>query len=170
RGLTNGHAWYVMDFIPGAPLDAYVAGARLPVDEVLRLFVKICDAVNIAHLRGVIHRDLKPANITVDPDGQPHVLDFGLAKVTQDTTKGSSAAVMTLTGQFVGSLPWASPQQAEGRSDLIDVRTDVYSLGVILYQLLTGHFPYAVTGRIDDIVRHIVHTTTARPSAVRPGM
>jgi len=168
RGLSAGHAYYVMDYVAGRSIDAYVAGADLPVDEILRLFAKVCDAVNVAHLRGVIHRDLKPGNIRVDESGEPRILDFGLAKLAQDAAEASSARGMTLTGQFVGSLPWSSPEQAEGRSDRIDVRTDIYALGVILYQLLTRRFPYPVVGRIDDVVRHIAHTSPARPTLARP--
>lgn len=170
RGLVAGHAYYVMDYVAGEPLDAHVAGADLPVDELLGRFVKVCDAVNFAHLRGVIHRDLKPGNIRIDESGEPRILDFGLAKLVQATAGTSSAGAMTMTGQFVGSLPWASPEQAAGRSDSIDVRTDVYSLGVILYQLLTGRFPYPVTGRIDDVVRHIMQTRPARPATIRRGI
>ncbi len=165
RGLTAGHAYYVMDYIAGKALDAHVAGAELSNEELLRLFVKVCDAVNVAHLRGVIHRDLKPGNIRVDIEGEPRILDFGLAKLAQDAAGGSSALGMTMTGQFVGSLPWASPEQAEGKSEMIDLRTDVYSLGVILYQLLTGQFPYPVVGRVNDVIRHITQTSPARPSS-----
>ena len=164
RGLIAGHAYYVMDYIPGRSLDAHVAGAALALRDVLGLFHKVCEAVNAAHLRGVIHRDLKPSNIRVDEEGEPHVLDFGLAKLAQDPS--SSAGAMTVTGQFVGSLPWASPEQAEGRSELLDVRTDVYSLGVILYQLLTRSFPYPVSGRMTEVVQSILHTPPARPSAL----
>jgi tetratricopeptide (TPR) repeat protein len=166
RGLTSGHAYYVMDYIAGQSLDAHVAGADLSNEDLLKLFLKVCDAVNVAHLRGVIHRDLKPGNIRVDMEGEPRILDFGLAKLAQEAAGPSSAQGMTMTGQFVGSLPWASPEQAEARSDLIDLRTDVYSLGVILYQLLTGHFPYPVSGRVGDVIRHITHTSPARPSSV----
>lgn len=166
RGLTAGNAYYVMDYVAGNPLDAHVAGADLSVKELLTLFVKICDAVNVAHLRGVIHRDLKPGNIRIDMEGEPRILDFGLAKLSQEASTDSAPLEMTLTGQFVGSLPWASPEQAEGRSELLDVRTDVYSLGVILYQLLTGRFPYPVSGQIHDVVRHITQTSPARVSTL----
>src|ERR1041385_1094624 len=155
RGLIDGHAYYVMDYIAGKPLDAYVAGGELEIDAVLTLFAKVCEAVNVAHMRGVIHRDLKPGNIRVNDEGEPRILDFGLAKIEQEVAGASSARQMTLTGQFVGSLPWASPEQAEGQSELLDIRSDVYSLGVVLYQLLTGRFPYPVTGRIEIGRAHV---------------
>ncbi len=164
RGLCAGHAYYVMDYVPGKPLDAHVASAHMSLKEMLELFAKVSDAVNIAHLRGVIHRDLKPGNIRIDLDGEPRILDFGLAKIIQQTASSSSDSSMTMTGQFIGSLPWASPEQAEARTEPIDLRTDVYSLGVILYQILTGRFPYPVTGRASDVVRHITQSSPARPS------
>ncbi len=167
RGLVAGHAYYVMDYVPGRPLDAYVAAADLSVDAIVRLFIKVCDAVNVAHLRGVIHRDLKPGNIRIDDSGEPRVLDFGLAKLAHEVSEASSAQTMTLTGQFVGSLPWTSPEQATGRADLIDLRADVYSLGVLLYQLLTGRFPYPVTGRLDEVARHVELTSPVPLRAIR---
>jgi len=90
-----------------------VTGEALATRDVLNLCRKVCEAVNVAHLRGVIHRDLKPGNIRIDEDGEPHVLDFGLAKFVRETS--SSVGAMTMTGHFVGSLPWASPEQAEGK-------------------------------------------------------
>lgn len=155
------------------------AGARradsgrpgLSVDSTLRLFVKICEAVNAAHLRGVIHRDLKPGNIRIDNDGEPHVLDFGLAKVATPLSPplegGDARGVMTMTGQFVGSLPWASPEQAEGTPGKVDIRTDVYSLGVVLYQMLTGKFPYEVVGSMRDVLDRIMHAEPVRPRTIR---
>src|SRR5262249_10108758 len=153
--------YFVMNYIAGMPLDEYVerVGLRNDIRAGLKLFQRVCNAVHMAHLRGIIHRDLKPSNIRVDEQGEPHVLDFGLAKVLDPVTsvvgqpgdriKGvTDSAEFTESGQFIGSLPWASPEQVEGHSDLIDIRTDVYSLGVILYQMLTGHFPYPVVGHI----------------------
>ncbi|MEW6250545.1 MAG: serine/threonine-protein kinase [Planctomycetota bacterium] len=162
-GSAAGHLYFVMDYIPGHPLDIHMAGAKHTLDETLRLFGKICDAVNAAHLRGVIHRDLKPSNIRIDPEGEPHILDFGLAKVAAGAADSSG---MTLTGQFVGSLPWASPEQAEGAPAKIDVRTDVYALGVILYQMLTGRFPYEVIGPMRDVLNNILTAEPVRPSAL----
>ncbi len=161
---SAGHAsYFVMDYIEGAPLDQYVAAHGLSVRDRLRLFARICEAVNVAHLRGVIHRDLKPGNIRIDSAGAPHVLDFGLAKHAEWEMAGDSGAAVTRTGQFVGSPPWASPEQADGRVDGVDLRTDVYSLGVVLYQLLTGQFPYNVTGSLTEIARNILTCEPKNP-------
>ncbi|MBK9118701.1 MAG: tetratricopeptide repeat protein [Phycisphaerales bacterium] len=167
RGQFAGRRYYVMDYIAGRPLDAHIAVSELSVGETLELFLKICDAVSEAHLRGVIHRDLKPGNIRIDEQGQPRILDFGLAKLT---TVDESGPTMTQTGQFVGSLPWASPEQADGRGDLLDIRTDVYSLGVILFQMLTGAYPYPVFGSMREVVGNITSAVPLRPSTLRRGI
>ncbi|MCP4246449.1 MAG: serine/threonine protein kinase [bacterium] len=168
-GQAAGSAFFVMDYIEGAPLDAYMTQGKKSVTETLQLFTKICDAVSAAHLRGVIHRDLKPGNIRVDAEGVPHVLDFGLAKVAPyDVIAGEKPEAITMTGQFVGSLPWASPEQAAGSQDQIDIRTDVYSLGVILYRMLTGAFPYMVSGMMRDVVDNILTAAPTRPRGLRP--
>lgn len=159
---VGGRFFYVMDYISGRPLDAYVRENLIGLASIralVQLFVKICDAVNAAHLRGIIHRDLKPGNIRVDDDGEPFVLDFGLSKLV-----GNENSDVTLSGQFVGSIPWASPEQAAGRTDDIDVRTDVYSLGVLLYQLLTCEFPYSMEGGPHQVLATI---TTAEPVTPR---
>lgn len=177
-GVTpTGRFFYVMDYIAGRPLDEHINASKAAPDgpdlgATLRLFVKICDAVNAAHLKGVIHRDLKPGNIRLDAQGEPVLVDFGLARVAvpgiTPGEDGQAPRMMTATGQFVGSLPWASPEQAEGTPGAIDLRTDVYSLGVILYQMLTGgRFPYEVVGNMRQVLSNIMHAAPARPSTVR---
>ncbi|HKQ50414.1 MAG TPA: tetratricopeptide repeat protein [Phycisphaerae bacterium] len=164
-GVAGGRHFFAMEYIHGQPLDAYLSDKHLGIDDTLQLLNKICAAVNYAHQRGVIHRDLKPGNILVDADGQPHVVDFGLAKAAGlDLHDG---APMTVTGEFMGTLAYASPEQTRGDPNLIDIRTDVYSLGVILYEMLTGKYPYPVVGQMGEVLRHIAETEPTRPSTVR---
>ena len=132
------------------------------LQRMLAIFAKVCNAVHAAHLRGVMHRDLKPSNILVDKNDEPFVLDFGLAK----SSDSHDDSAMTRSGQFVGSLPWASPEQIEGSGTRVDLRTDVYSLGAILFQLLTGRLPFDVDSSLRTAVDHIVQREPPRPSAV----
>jgi len=174
---ADGRLYYVMDYIEGVGLDELthdgaplVKGANRRGDaagDPLMLFAKICDGVQYAHQQGVIHRDLKPSNVRVDRQGEPHILDFGLAKwagVGLDVTQVSRS------GSFMGSLPWASPEQAEGTQRQVDVRSDVYSLGVILYQFLTGTFPYRVDGTLRESLQNIQNTPARSPREIRPAI
>lgn len=157
---TDGRQYCVMDYVEGAPLDHYIREQKTSLEDILRQFAKVCDAVMYAHQRGIIHRDLKPSNILVDNAGEPKILDFGLAK----QLVGPAEATLSMTGQVFGTLPYMSPEQAGGQPDEIDTRTDIYALGVILYQLLTGHYPYPVEGQLVDVIRHIVETPPTPPS------
>lgn len=164
-GVVNSLFYCVMDYIPGSSLDHYVVANELDLVSALKLFGKIATAVNAAHRMGVLHRDLKPGNIRVGEDGEPHVLDFGLAKATG--LGDAEAPQLSMTGQFLGSLPWASPEQAIGVPAKIDLRTDVYALGVILYQMLTGAFPYSIVGPMNEVIDNILYTPPTPPSKLR---
>src|SRR5262245_59576037 len=164
----GGQFYYVMDYISGQPLDTYVEAKPLPSRGTGTMHVAICQAINAAHLKGIIHRDLKPGNILIDAEGEPHVLDFGLAKVAGPSTTGApQPELMSITGQFVGTPAWASPEQAEGHTEHIDVRTDVYSLGVILYHTLTGKFPYDVSGPLHLVVQEVISADPVPPRTLR---
>ncbi|MCA9243688.1 MAG: serine/threonine protein kinase [Phycisphaerales bacterium] len=167
-GAAAGVRYIVMDFIPGVSLDSYCAGIQRDIPRIVSLFIDVCDAVHAAHQRGVIHRDLKPGNIRVDERGEPRVLDFGLAKLqTNEVVDDSHIATMTRAGHFVGSLPWAAPEQLDGGPDAIDVRTDVYAIGVMLCQTLTGEFPYTVFDDTLTVMRNIQTTEPRSLSALR---
>ncbi len=160
-GLTSdGRQFCAMDYVRGLRLDEYVTEKKPSVEELLALFATICDAVMYAHQRGIIHRDLKPSNILVDAAGEPKVLDFGLAK----QMASPSVTLVSMTGQVFGTLPYMSPEQTGSNPDEVDTRTDIYALGVVLYQLLTGRYPYPIDGQLAEVVQHISHTVPTPPT------
>ena len=140
HGVVRNRPDLVMEFVDGLPITDYVLLHDRPPRAVVALCIPVCRAVHHAHQNGVIHRDLNPANILVDEQGVPRVLDFGLAKDLWATDIG---AIHSHTGQIVGTLPYLSPEQAGGFDARVDVRSDVYALGVVLYELLSGELPYA---------------------------
>jgi serine/threonine protein kinase len=163
-GISRGQYYFSMEYVHGRPLDSFATVKALDTRARVLLFAKVCDAVACAHQYGVIHRDLKPSNILVDDRGEPHVLDFGLAKAGGPMGTAENAA--SLTGEIKGTVSYMSPEQAEGRSDLVDVRSDVYTLGVILYELLTGRFPYDVTGSTLTVIQTIQRDDPVRPRQI----
>lgn len=170
-GVIDGPAgplpWFTMEFVEGArPIDRYAAEERLDSAQRLELIADACEAVGYAHDRGIIHRDLKPANLLVDVHGRPKVIDFGVARGIEDET---DRPFQTITGGAVGTLRYMSPEQAEGRRDAIDVRTDVYAMGVILYQLVCGRHPLFESGEeptMSEALAAIREREPARPSRV----
>jgi tetratricopeptide (TPR) repeat protein/tRNA A-37 threonylcarbamoyl transferase component Bud32 len=131
--------FFAMELVRGRPLTQHAAAAGLDARARLELVAAVCDAVHHAHQRGVVHRDLKPENILVGEDGAPKVLDFGVARVTDDDPR---ATLLTVAGQVMGTLSYMSPEQVSGNPDEMDARSDVYAIGVILYELLAGRLPH----------------------------
>jgi len=143
---ANGRPYFVMEYVKGDPITAYCDKNRLTLKERLELFLPVLDAVQHAHSKGIIHRDLKPSNVIVaasegeSPAGQPKVIDFGIAKAISQAL--TDKTLFTQLGQIVGTPEYMSPEQANLTGIDVDTRTDVYSLGVVLYELLTGVLPF----------------------------
>lgn len=160
--------YFAMELVKGVPLGEYVG--RLPLPRRIQIFIKICEAIHYAHAKGVIHRDLKPANVLVDQRGHPKVVDFGVARVA-DSDVTDSTTVRTAHGQILGTVQYMSPEQASGDPDAVDTRTDVYSLGVILFEILTGELPYRVERRmLHDAIRIIREGEPTRLGLAEPNL
>ena len=161
-GSTDqGTPFFAMEYIEGEPIDAWAGRRDLLVEERLRLFLQVCSAVSYAHQHLVVHRDIKPLNILVTADGVPKLLDFGIAKVLHE---GVDEVTSTVTGMRLLTPEYASPEQVEGQH--ATTASDVYSLGVVLYELLTGRSPYRLRSRTPlDVVEAVRTTDPERPSA-----
>ncbi len=157
--------FFAMELVRGTPLTDFARNAHLDNSARLTLFTLVCDAVHHAHLRGLIHRDLKPANILVTGDGQPKVLDFGIAR---SASAADQRSVHTSVGQIVGTIPYMSPEQATLDPADLDTRSDVYALGVILHELLTNRLPYDVDRKpIAEALEVIRSHEPSRLSSIR---
>ena len=162
-----GRPYFAMELVDGQPLLEFAEARKLGTDERLELMLLVCDALHHAHQNGVIHRDLKPANIRVESGGQPKILDFGVARSTDADVQ--AVTVQTQLGELVDTLPYMSPEQASGDPAALDTRSDVYSVGVILYELLAGNLPYAIGGvGITEAVRAIREEEPSRLGTIDP--
>ncbi len=157
-GEYNGQPWFSMQFIEGITLSQRLMNGPMAPREAVSLLIPIAEAIGAAHRAGVLHRDLKPSNIIIAKDGTPFVTDFGLAKrVNVDASQGlpginSDLASLTQSGAILGTPAWMSPEQAAGQTDSIDVTADVYSLGAVLFAMLTGRPPFQAASPLDTVL------------------
>ncbi|MBN2560076.1 MAG: protein kinase [Phycisphaerae bacterium] len=158
-GAAEGRMYYAMEYVHGLALSNFLRVHKIDIRAKLRLFAKIAHAVSHAHQRGVVHRDLKPSNILIDGASEPHILDFGLAKAS-----ALGDLTTSITAQVIGTPAYMSPEQAAGDPDAIDTRTDVYSLGVVLYEMLTGRMPYDTSGAVGKVLQNVADADPTPPS------
>lgn len=160
-GHAEGYAYIVMPFVQGGTLTDWLQGQPLPLHKVRQVISQIGDALHYAHTRGLIHRDVKPSNILVDESGNCLLTDFGLARMVETSVN------LTATGTIIGTPAYMSPEQCSGQS--IDARSDIYSLGIVLYKMATGRVPYRAETPIAVVFKQI-HDPLPQPRSVNPGL
>ncbi|HZQ23911.1 MAG TPA: protein kinase [Terriglobales bacterium] len=169
---NNGHPFIVMERLEGESLKERMRGKTLPLDEVLEIATNIADALIASHAKGIIHRDVKPANVFLTNQGQTKILDFGLAKLAKDKHLISSGDIpvedsLTAVGVIPGTAVYMSPEQA--RSDDLDARSDIFSFGVVLYEMATGKKPFSGTNVVTTLDA-VLHQKPPAPTAVNPAL
>jgi serine/threonine protein kinase/tetratricopeptide (TPR) repeat protein len=166
----SGHVFIAMEFLDGKTLKDHIASHSLGLDALITLAVEVSDALDAAHSKGIVHRDIKPANIFLTERGRAKILDFGLAKVTQDFSSADPSAtvddVLTRPGSVVGTVAYMSPEQTRGEP--VDRRSDIFSLGAVLYEAATGRRPFEGPSAL-AIMHEIATTTPPSPGSLRPG-
>src|SRR5581483_4648284 len=149
-GDENGVPFIVMELVSGEPLDKLIAsGRQLPLIDKLSIIEQVCAALGYAHQRGVIHRDIKPANVIVQPDGHAKIVDFGIARIQ----RAAAETELTRTGSVIGTMHYIAPERLKGQA--FDGRSDIFSVGVMLYQLLTGQLPFS--GEDATVLHKLIH-------------
>ncbi len=162
-GEANGTSFIAMEYVEGQALDAKINRHSLETDRIIQIGMEIADALEEAHSKGITHRDIKPSNIMITPRGQVKVLDFGLAKITkpvEQVASDISTQMKTSPGMILGTVPYMSPEQAHGHE--VDHRTDIFSLGVVMYEMATGRLPFFGSNKVETIER----ITHSQPEAI----
>src|SRR6201997_4002276 len=163
---NNGHPFIVMEKLDGESLKQHIAGQPMPVERVLDVGVQVADALVASHLKGIVHRDIKPANIFLTPSGQVKVLDFGLAKLVHNLgTDAEADQSLTAVGIIPGTAVYMSPEQA--RSEQVDARSDLFSFGVVLYEMATGKKPFTGANSLVTLDA-VLHSKPVPPRDINP--